>query len=55
MPVAEYVRDTPNLNYVDKQRIGGGWGYSAGGNAVAAIGFALRRAAGEGVAPGEAA
>jgi dienelactone hydrolase/uncharacterized membrane protein len=33
VPVAEYVRNTPNLNYVDKSRIGAA-GYSAGGNAV---------------------
>lgn len=33
IPVVEYVHDTPNLNYVDKSRIGA-VGYSAGGNAV---------------------
>lgn len=33
IPVVEYVCDTPNLNYVDKTRIGAA-GYSAGGNAV---------------------
>lgn len=33
VPVVEYVHDTPNLNYIDKSRIGA-VGYSAGGNAV---------------------
>jgi hypothetical protein len=33
VPVVEYVHDTPNLNYVDKTKIGA-VGYSAGGNAV---------------------
>lgn len=33
VPVVEYIYDTPNLNYVDKTRIGA-VGYSAGGNAV---------------------
>jgi hypothetical protein len=33
VPVVEYIHDTPNLNYVDKTRIGAA-GYSAGGNAV---------------------
>ncbi|HEX4150475.1 MAG TPA: alpha/beta hydrolase [Pirellulales bacterium] len=33
VPVVEYVHDTPNLNYIDKSRIGAA-GYSAGGNAV---------------------
>lgn len=33
MPMVEYICNTPNLNYVDKSRIGA-VGYSAGGNAV---------------------
>jgi dienelactone hydrolase len=33
VPMVEYVASTPNLNYVDKTRIGAA-GYSAGGNAV---------------------
>ncbi len=33
IPAVEYVYDTPNLNYVDRTRIGAA-GYSAGGNAV---------------------
>jgi dienelactone hydrolase len=33
VPMVEYVHDTPNLNYIDKSRIGAA-GYSAGGNAV---------------------
>ena len=33
IPMVEYVHDTPNLNYIDKSRIGAA-GYSAGGNAV---------------------
>lgn len=33
VPVVEYVYGTPNLNYVDKSRIGA-VGYSAGGNVV---------------------
>lgn len=33
VPMVEYVCNTPNLNYVDKSRIGA-VGYSAGGNAV---------------------
>jgi dienelactone hydrolase len=33
IPVVEYVTNTPNMNYVDKTRIGAA-GYSAGGNAV---------------------
>ncbi len=33
IPMVEYVAGTPNLNYVDKTRIGAA-GYSAGGNAV---------------------
>ena len=33
IPMVEYVASTPNLNYVDKSRIGAA-GYSAGGNAV---------------------
>lgn len=33
IPMVEYVASTPNLNYVDKTRIGA-VGYSAGGNAV---------------------
>lgn len=33
VPVVEYVFDTPNLNYIDRARIGAA-GYSAGGNAV---------------------
>jgi dienelactone hydrolase len=33
IPMVEYVAGTPNLNYVDKARIGAA-GYSAGGNAV---------------------
>ena len=33
VPMVEYVFDTPNLNYIDKSRIGA-TGYSAGGNAV---------------------
>jgi hypothetical protein len=33
VPMVEYIASTPNLNYVDKTRIGAA-GYSAGGNAV---------------------
>ncbi len=33
VPMVEYIFDTPNLNYIDKTRIGA-VGYSAGGNAV---------------------
>ncbi len=33
VPVVEYIAGTPNLNYIDKTRIGAA-GYSAGGNAV---------------------
>lgn len=33
IPMVDYVHGTPNLNYVDKARIGAA-GYSAGGNAV---------------------
>jgi dienelactone hydrolase len=33
VPMIEYIYDTPNLNYIDKTRIGAA-GYSAGGNAV---------------------
>ena len=33
VPMVEYIFDTPNLNYLDKTRIGA-TGYSAGGNAV---------------------
>ena len=33
VPMIEYIFDTPNLNFVDKTRIGA-TGYSAGGNAV---------------------
>ena len=33
VPMVEYIYDTPNLNFVDKTRIGAA-GYSAGGNAV---------------------
>ena len=33
IPMVEYISGTPNLNYIDKQRIGAA-GYSAGGNAV---------------------
>ena len=33
VPMVEYIYGTPNLNYVDKTRIGAA-GYSAGGNAV---------------------
>jgi hypothetical protein len=33
IPMVEYIHGTPNLNYVDKTRIGA-TGYSAGGNAV---------------------
>ncbi len=33
VPMVEYIYGTPNLNYVDKTRIGA-TGYSAGGNAV---------------------
>ncbi|MDQ8153251.1 MAG: alpha/beta hydrolase [Gemmatimonadota bacterium] len=33
VPMVEYIFSTPNLNYVDKSRIGAA-GYSAGGNAV---------------------
>jgi dienelactone hydrolase len=44
IPMVEYIADTPNLNYVDKARIGA-VGYSAGGNAVlqAASHFGGRR------------
>ena len=44
IPMVEYVASTPNLNYVDKRRIGAA-GYSAGGNAVlqAASHFGGRR------------
>lgn len=47
IPMVEYIYDTPNLNYVDKERIGA-VGYSAGGNAVlqAASHFGGRRAKG---------
>ncbi len=47
IPMVEYIFDTPNLNYVDKTRIGAA-GYSAGGNAVlqAASHFGGRRAKG---------
>jgi hypothetical protein len=49
IPMVEYVYDTPNLNYVDKTRIGAA-GYSAGGNAVlqAASHFGGRRSKGSG-------
>jgi len=33
LPIVEYIYSTPNLNYVDRTRIGAA-GYSAGGNAV---------------------
>ncbi len=33
IPMVEYIASTPNLNYVDKSKIGAA-GYSAGGNAV---------------------
>ena len=33
IPMVEYIYNTPNLNYIDKTRIGA-TGYSAGGNAV---------------------
>lgn len=33
VPMVEYIHGTPNLNYIDKTRIGA-TGYSAGGNAV---------------------
>jgi hypothetical protein len=33
VPMIEYLHGTPNLNYIDKSRIGAA-GYSAGGNAV---------------------
>lgn len=33
VPMVEYLFDTPNLNYIDRTRIGA-TGYSAGGNAV---------------------
>lgn len=33
VPAVEYLFDTPNLNYIDRTRIGAA-GYSAGGNAV---------------------
>ena len=33
IPMVEYIYNTPNLNYVDKSRLGA-VGYSAGGNAV---------------------
>lgn len=33
IPMVEYIHGTPNLNYIDKTRIGA-TGYSAGGNAV---------------------
>lgn len=47
IPMVEYISGTPNLNYVDKSRIGAA-GYSAGGNAVlqAASHFGGRRAKG---------
>ena len=47
IPMVEYIYDTPNLNYIDKERIGA-VGYSAGGNAVlqAASHFGGRRAKG---------
>jgi hypothetical protein len=47
IPMVEYIFDTPNLNYVDKARIGA-VGYSAGGNAVlqAASHFGGRRTKG---------
>jgi dienelactone hydrolase len=45
IPMVEYIHDTPNLNYVDKSRIGAA-GYSAGGNAVlqSASRFGARKA-----------
>jgi len=47
IPMVDYIYDTPNLNYIDKERIGA-VGYSAGGNAVlqAASHFGGRRAKG---------
>ncbi len=33
IPMVEYIYDTPNINYIDRSRIGA-VGYSAGGNAV---------------------
>ena len=44
IPMVEYISSTPNLNYVDKSKIGA-VGYSAGGNAVlqAASHFGGRR------------
>jgi len=33
IPMVEYIASTPNMNYIDKSRIGAA-GYSAGGNAV---------------------
>ena len=33
IPMVEYISSTPNLNYIDKSKIGAA-GYSAGGNAV---------------------
>ncbi len=33
VPMVEYISDTPDLNYIDKSKIGA-TGYSAGGNAV---------------------
>lgn len=47
VPVIEYVYDTPNLNYIDKTRIGAA-GYSAGGAAVLNAGtiFGKQRDAG---------
>ncbi len=46
--IVEYIFSTPNLNYVDKSRIGAA-GYSAGGNAVlqAASHFGGRRTKGQ--------
>jgi dienelactone hydrolase len=45
IPMVEYISGTPNLNYMDKSRIGAA-GYSAGGNAVlqSAAHFGGRRA-----------
>ena len=45
IPMVEYIYDTPNLNYIDKTKIGAA-GYSAGGNAVlaSAVVFGARQA-----------
>jgi hypothetical protein len=56
IPMVEYIASTPNLNYIDKSKIGA-VGYSAGGNAVlqSASHFGGRRAKGSHKKAAEAA